>query len=114
MALVQVSPSERVDLEFYKGYPVINYTFEILNSDGTAYSFTSSTGVYFKLLSKKNGSLLTLIPMSFNSPRDNFIYLNDSGSSPSIIIQRTPRIAWYEVYSVESQTKLLFEGVAEI
>lgn len=114
MALVQISFSERVDLQFYKGYPVINYAFEILNSDGSAYNFNSSSGVYFKLLAKKNGTLLILIPMSFSSPRDNFIYLNDSGSSPSIVIQRTPRIAWYEVYSVESQTKLLFEGVAEI
>jgi|SRR6478736_487850 len=114
MALLKVSPSERVDLEFYKGYPVINYTFEILNEDGTAYDFTNSSGVYFKLLAKKNGSLLALISMSFSSPRDNFIYLNDSGSSPSIVSQRTPRVCWYEVYSVESQNKLLFEGVAEI
>ena len=46
---IQISFSERVDLEFYKNYPVINYEFEILNSDGSEYNFVNSTGVYFKL-----------------------------------------------------------------
>jgi len=114
MALVTVNNGARLDLEFYKGYPIINFDFEILNDDGSAYNFSNSTGVYFKLLAKKNGALLTLIPLSFSSPRNNFIYLNDSGSSPSIVIQRTPRTAWYEVYSIEGQVKLLFEGVAQI
>lgn len=114
MALVQVNAGARLDLEFYKGFPVINYSFQIFNDDDTNYNFVNSTGCFFKLLAKKNGTLLALISMSFGSPRDNFIYLNDSGSSPSIISQRTPRICWYEVYSVEGQNKLLFEGVAEI
>jgi len=53
--------------------------------------------------------------MGLDSPTTNNIYLSDSGSSPSIISQRTPRTAWYEVYSIEGgQNKLLFEGVAEI
>ena len=114
MALIQVNAGGRIDLEFYKGFPVINYSFQIFNDDDTNYNFSNSTGVYFKLLAKKNGTLLALIQMSFSSPRDNFIYLNDSGSSPSIVSQRTPRTCWYEVYSIEGQNKLLFDGVAEI
>lgn len=114
MALIQINYGDRVDLDFYKGFPIINFEFEVLNDDDSEYDFSNSSGVYFKLLAKKNGRLLTLIQMSFTSPRTNFIYLNDSGSSPSIVIQRTPRTAWYEVYSIESQNKLLFEGVAEI
>lgn len=112
--LIQVNYGTRKDLSFYKGYPVINYTFSVLNSDGSKYDFTNSTSCFFKLLAKKNGTVLALITMGFPSPKTNIIYLNDSGSSPSIISQRTPRIAWYEVYSIESQNKLLFEGVAEI
>lgn len=114
MPLVNVNYGARLDLDFYKGYPVINYTFEVMQDDCSDYDFSLSSGVYFKLLSKKNGKLLALIQMSFNNPKNNFIYLNDSGSSPSIVSQRSPREMWYEVYSVESQNKLLFEGVAQL
>ena len=115
MAVIPVNCGARVDLQFYKGYPIINFQFEIFNDDNSAYNFTASTGVFFKLLAKKNGTVLALLTMGFDSPRTNFIYLNDSGSSPSIVIQRTPRAAWYEVYSIEGgRNKLLFDGIAEL
>lgn len=111
----KVNTGARLDLEFYKGYPIINFSFEIFNDDDTDYDFSNSSAVYFRLLAKKNGTVLALIRMGLDSPTTNFIYLNDSGSSPSIVIQRTPRTAWYEVYSIEGGlNKLLFEGVAEL
>jgi hypothetical protein len=113
--IAKVYTGARLDLEFYKGYPIINYEFEVFNDDDTDYNFSNSSGVFFKLLAKKNGSLLALLRFGLDSPTTNNIYLNDTGSSPSIIIQRTPRTAWYEVYSVEQgRNKLLFQGVAEL
>lgn len=112
--MIKVNFCTQLDLEFYKNYPIINYNFEIFNDNDTEYDFSNATAVYFKLLAKKNGTVLALIPMSF-STSDHFIYLNDTGSSPSIVIQRTPRTAWYEVYSVEGGiNKLLFYGIAEL
>ena len=112
--MIKVNFCTQLDLEFYKNYPIINYNFEIFNDNDTVYDFSNSTGVFFKLLAKKNGSLLALLNMAY-SVSDNFIYLNDTGSSPSIISQRTPRTAWYEVYSTEGgSNKLLFYGVAEL
>jgi len=115
MALIKVYTGARLDLEFYKGYAIANYEFTVYNDDDTDYDFTNSTGVYFKLLAKKNGTVLTTIQMTFDNPKTNNIYLSDAGNSPSFILTtRTPRMAWYEVYSIEGNNKLLFEGVAEL
>lgn len=115
MPLIKVYTATRLDLKFYKGYPIINFDFEVFNDDDTDYDFSTSSGVFFKLMAKKNGKLLALLQFGLDSPTTNFIYLNDSGSSPSIVSQRTPREAWYEVYSVVGgQNKLLFEGVAQL
>ena len=111
---IQVNCGARIDLQFYKGYPIVNFEFEVFNDDDTDYDFSHSSGVYLRLLAKKNGTVLALIRMGLDSPTTNFLYLNDSGSSPSIVIQRTPRTAWFEVYSIEGVNKLLFDGVAEL
>ncbi len=116
MAFIKVYTGARLDLEFYKGYNISNYEFSVYNDDDTDYDFSNSTGVYFKLLAKKNGSLIALIQMSFDNPKTNNIYLSDAGSSPSFIITtRTPRTSWFECYSTEGGVnKLLFEGVAQL
>jgi hypothetical protein len=114
MPLITVNAGARIDLEFYKGYPVINYDFQVLQDNCSNYDFSNSTAVYFRLLAKRNGTELALIQMSFSNPKTNYIYLNDSGSSPSVITQRFNRTCWYEVYSVEGQNKLLFEGIAQL
>ena len=115
MAVTKVYLGDRVDLEFYQNYPIINYFFSVYNDDGTWYSFANSSGVYFKLFAKKGGSLIATIQMGLDSPPTNLIYMNDLNTSPSIVHQRKGRTAWHECYSVEGgQNKLLFEGVSEL
>lgn len=113
--LTKVFTSARLDLDIFKGvYEIIDFQFEVLNDDCTARDMSDSSGVFFKVLSKKNGKQLLNIEMEINASPDNYIYLSDGGE---IVALRHPRTYWYECYSIEGspeQPVLLFYGNLEL
>lgn len=112
----KVFTAGKLNLEFKKGYPVVNHEFEILNDDCTAKDFSDVDGVYFKLFAKQGGKLLHTIDMMSgdNSPDDNFIYLNDDVITSQ---ERAPRECYHECYAVSGSpevSELLFYGISLI
>lgn len=61
MAFTKLYIGEREDLELYLGDDVIDFLFEVFNSDDTDYDFTGLTDLYLEIYDGRGGTLLLTI-----------------------------------------------------
>jgi hypothetical protein len=102
----------RLDLQHYKGKDIINYEFEILNDDGTAYDLSIYDDIIIKFFEKRHGTLLEFWDLTdginLASPVDNFIDWTAN-------IDYRPKFYYHECYgTIGTQEELLFHGVSEV
>jgi hypothetical protein len=101
---------ERLDLEHYKGYPIINHEITITNSDDDAFDFSIFSSITFKLFAKQHGKELAEIDVPV--PDDNILILDVE------TMNYRPKLYYHECYGETdespSQSVLLFHGVSEI
>lgn len=101
----------RQDLEHYKGYPVINHEFEILNDDGSDFDFTGEQGIWFKIFQKQHGTLVdTFSKANGNISRSSNVI---TVSVDAAYLNLRPKEYYQELYWVnaDDENDLIFHGI---
>lgn len=103
---------ERLDLEHYKGYPIIDYEITVTDSDDSAYPVEDFDAIVFELFAKQYGKLLESVDVEV--PEDNVIKLNIT----DVVMDKRPKLYYHECYGLTAdspaQKVLIFHGVSEI
>ena len=108
MSLVKIYEGTEVTIEGYKGqYPVNGAPFEIVDENDAVYDFSSSEGIYFRLLRQRHSTQLALIEMTNIL---NVIYLDGDD-----LLGFKPGTYYCECYWIDgdfspSRKRILFKG----
>jgi hypothetical protein len=84
---------QRLDLQHYKGYPIIEYHLEVLDSNEDAFDFSNYDTFKFELFDKAHGASIETVDL--DNPTGNIITINDE--SPEFLALRK-KLYFYEVY----------------
>lgn len=102
----------RIDLQHYKNFPVINFEVDVLNPDGSVYSFEDAVSMTFEFYAKPHGKLLDTVEVDI--PADNKILLDMTES----VFNRRPGLYFHECYYMTNDSPssrvLIFYGISEI
>ena len=103
---------ERLDLDHYKGYPIIDHEITITDSDDTAFDFSIFSSITFKIFAKQHGKELAEIDVPV--PDDNVILLSVDADTMNL----RPKLYYHECYGLTDESPsdavLLFHGVSQV
>jgi hypothetical protein len=103
---------ERLDLEHYKGYSIIDYMVTITDDDDAAYPLQDFASIHFDLFAKQYGKLLDSVDVAV--PSDNILILDVTDT----VMDKRKSLYYHECYGMTDESPsvkvLLFHGVSEI
>lgn len=108
MNLIKTYEGVEITLEGFKGeYPINQVPFEMVDQDDEPIDFSSSAGIFFRLLRARHSTELALVEMTNT---DNTIYLDGS-----TIIAFKPGTYYFECYFIDNsftpeRKRILFKG----
>lgn len=102
----------RLDLEHYKGYPIIQHAIEVNTEDDSDYPLSDFSAIKFKLFAKQYGKELDEIDVPV--PDDDVLLIDVTAA----VMDKRPKKYYHECYGLTDDSPslavLLFHGVSEI